>query len=70
MHVLARWWHRWARASVRHAWGLAPLEGSWVLVGLIRQSTALVQVQSLTTWRPAVAGDMDDWGDLSGLSLP
>jgi len=69
MQVLARWRHRWARASVRHAWGLAPLEGSWILVGLIRQSTALVQVQSLTTWRPAVASDMGDWGDLSGLSL-
>jgi hypothetical protein len=66
MHVLARWWHRWARASVRHAWGLAPYEGSWVLVGLIRQSAFLVEVQTLTTWSPAVA---DDMSDLSGLSL-
>jgi hypothetical protein len=65
MHALSRWWHRWVRASVRHAWGLAPQDGAWVLVGLARQGTALVKVQTLSTWGLPMASDMSD---LSGLS--
>lgn len=65
MHALARWWHRWARSSVRHAWGLAPQDGAWVLVGLNLQSPGLVKVHTLATWVPPIASDMTD---LSGLS--
>lgn len=69
MHALAQWWHRWARSSVRHAWGLAPLEGAWVLVGLTRQSATLVKVHTLATYRPPLASDWSsDMPDLSGLS--
>lgn len=65
MHALARWWHRWGRASVRHAWGLAPQDGAWVLVGLGRHSPGLVKVHTLAAWMPSIASDMTD---LSGLS--
>lgn len=65
MNTLARWWHRWTRGAVRHAWGLAPDDGAWVLVGLSRQSAALVRVQTLVTWSPSAASDVSD---LSGLS--
>jgi len=65
MHALSRWWHRWGRASVRHAWGLAPQEGAWVLAGLVRQSTALVKVQTLSTWDAPMASDRSDWRGLS-----
>ena len=65
MHALARWWHRWGRVSVRHAWGLASHEGVWVLAGLVRQSKGLVKVHTLATWRPEMPSDMSDWSGLS-----
>jgi Tfp pilus assembly PilM family ATPase len=69
MHALAQWWHRRVRSSVRHAWGLAPLEGAWVLVGLTRQSATLVKVHTLTTCLPPMAPGMaDDMADLGVLS--
>lgn len=66
MNGLAEWWHRWARSSVRHAWGLAPLESAWVLVGLTRQNATLVKVHTLATSSPTT---FSDTSDLSGLSL-
>lgn len=66
MHAMARWWHRWTRVPVRHAWGLAPHDGTWVLAGLIRQNATLVKVHSLATWSPITVSDTSD---LSGLSL-
>lgn len=65
MHALARWWHRWVRASVRHAWGLAPQDGAWVLVGLGRHSPGLVKVHTLATWMPSAAQEVTDWPGLS-----
>lgn len=65
MHTWTRWWHRWARGSVRHAWGLAPQDGAWVLVGLSRQTAAWVKVQTVVTWSPSAASDASD---LNGLS--
>lgn len=65
MQTWTRWWHRWARGSVRHAWGLAPHDGAWVLVGLSRQSADLVKVQTVGTWFPLADSDTSD---LSGLS--
>lgn len=65
MHTLGHWWRRWARGAVRHAWGLAPVEGAWVLAGLTRQSAHLVKVQTLTLWRPLSESASTD---LSGLS--
>lgn len=65
MNTLARWWHRWAQGTVRHAWGLAPQDGDWVLMGLSRQSADLVKVQTLVTWAPSTAADPSD---LTGLS--
>lgn len=65
MHALTRWWHRLSRGAVRHAWGLAPQGGAWVLAGLSRQSADLVKVQSLVTWSPSVSTDASD---LNGLS--
>lgn len=65
MHALANWWQRWARGAIRHAWGMAPMDGAWLLAGLVRQSPALVKVHTLTTWRPVNDSDMTD---LSGLS--
>ena len=73
MHALARWWHRRVRSSVRHAWGLAPLEGAWVLVGLTRQSATLVKVHTLATCLVSKASDTademaDNMADLGVLS--
>ncbi|WP_143473836.1 hypothetical protein [Limnohabitans sp. G3-2] len=65
MHGLAHWWQRWARGAVRHAWGMAPMDGAWLLAGLVRQSSALVKVQTWATWRPLSEADTTD---LSGLS--
>ena len=65
MHALAHWWQRWAQGSVRHAWGMAPMDGAWLLAGLVRQSSALVKVHTLATWHPLSESDMTD---LSGLS--
>jgi hypothetical protein len=65
MYALTRWWHRLSKGAVRHAWGLAPQGGAWVLVGLSRQSADLVKVQSLVTWSPSVPSEAFD---LDGLS--
>jgi len=65
MLALTHWWHRWSRGALRHAWGLAPHGTDWVLVGLSRQSDALVKVQTLVTWSPPNASDASD---LTGLS--
>lgn len=65
MHAMVRWWHRRRLGAVRHAWGMAPHEGTWVLAGLIRQSATLVQVHTLSTWAPPAESDR---GELTGLS--
>jgi hypothetical protein len=65
MHALAHWWQRWAHGSVRHAWGMAPMDGAWLLAGLVRQSSVLVKVHTLAVWRPLSESDLTD---LSGLS--
>lgn len=65
MQALARWWQRWAQGSVRHAWGLAPHDGAWVLGGLTRPIHNLVKVQTLV----ALSAPADvDASDLSWLS--
>lgn len=65
MQALARWWQRWTQGSVRHAWGLAPQGGAWVLGGLTRPIHNLAKVQTLVAL-PAPEGA--DASDLSWLS--
>lgn len=54
MQAWARWWRRWAWGSVRDAWGLAPQNGAWALVGLTRQSPNVVQVATSAVLQPPV----------------
>lgn len=66
MQSLAHWWHRWTRASVRQAWGLAHQEGTWVLVGLNRHSADRVRVHSVSTLpTPSLA----QWTDADFIAL-
>lgn len=57
MQALAQWWRRRSQDAVRHAWGLAPQAGSWVLVGLKRKHQGLAQVHSVHDLQPPVGMD-------------
>lgn len=60
MQTWARWWQQWTQRSVRHAWGLAPHEGAWVLGGLARPVHHLAKIKTLVTLpAPVGAHDMD-----------
>lgn len=67
MHAWAQWWRRWAWGSVREAWGLAPQNGAWVLVGLTRHGPSSAQVRTSTVLHPPVGLGTTDpsWLSLS-----
>lgn len=60
MHALAQWWQRRVHDAVKHAWGLAPLEGAWVLVSLKRQQQGLAQVHSVAHLQTPTGMDVSD----------
>jgi hypothetical protein len=60
MQAWVKWWRRRGQNAVRHAWGLAPQAGSWVLVGLKRQQHGLAQVHSVHDLQPPVGMDVLD----------
>lgn len=60
MQALARWWQRVTRGAVRHAWGLAPQEGAWVLVGLSRQNQSLAQIHTALALQAPLGTDASD----------
>ncbi len=60
MQALARWWQRFAQRSVRHAWGLAPQDGAWVLGGLTRPIHNLAKVHTLVALPAPTDADAAD----------
>lgn len=60
MQALAQWWQKWSRPSVRHAWGLAPQVGAWVLGGLTRPVHDLAKVHTLEVLPAPMDADVSD----------
>jgi hypothetical protein len=60
MQALTRWWQRFAQRSVRHAWGLAPQGGAWILGGLTRPIHNLAKVHTLVALPPPMDADAAD----------
>lgn len=52
MNKWSMMWRRLTLQSVHQAWGLAPHEGAWALVGLTRQSHDLVKVKTAVSLQP------------------